>query len=141
MKSQIQQLDYVRGAHLYFVLGEHCRKELFAKIPPTLVRPVAHHVTLIFALTETRLTWFKNVHSNGLDLEVVGIRNNLEVEVLEVRVNGSAQRSDGDRFYHLTYSLAAGIKPAASNQMFEAGVQGRSLVPIKLTGTLQMSKT
>ena len=102
-----------REGYLAYPLPDNVRKELLEMFPPQHERVVAHHITYQFGVLPSAINRVPQYLWSPL-IWVVGHQNKEGVEVLVVEVEGAIERSDG-KIYHITWSLAPGIKPMQSN--------------------------
>lgn len=138
--NTILQEDYHPGKYLAFKLAERSRAELLSIFPPKHERVICHHVTVEFHMTQARYgDLMDRFAASDLTVEAVGYSSFDDLEVISVRVNGSALRQVG--YYHITHSLGGYRKPKESNDELSKVFGAPQLVlekPINLEGCLQL---
>lgn len=100
------------------------REKLLRIFPPLHPKTVAHHITFQFGPDA--------IEPVPAQLAVCGHAFSSEVEALVVAVDGSVRRPDGGTF-HVTWSLAPGVRPVQSNDLLACGWE--EISPLQFNAT------
>lgn len=115
---KLTDLNFVSGKYLAFELSSNSMQQLLKLVPASFPRVLCHHVTLAFPITETALEELKAKYPNPL-VTATGHAKGKNIECFTVAIDGEVNRLDGS-FYHVTHSLASGVKPVESNKLLQS---------------------
>jgi hypothetical protein len=108
-QNVVKQMLESTGLFVGAVLTPASRAELLRRIPPTLERVIAHHVTMAYDPDEATLSKYRDLEGEIVHIPVVAYADDGKAQAALVGVE-----SEND-YPHITISVADGIKPVYSN--------------------------
>jgi len=124
--------------YLSYTLKEESREIILQTIPPKH-NIVLHHVTLYYNPPE-EIQGLLDYYGSDPVVKAIGIAQDEQCQALVCSVNGRTERPSGfEGIFHITYTLAEGIRPVYSNQLLKAGYFS-SIAPLIVKGEVRIEE-
>lgn len=123
--------------YIGYVLSESSRNKLLELVAvPDGFRVVLHHITIIYNPSD------EQVENSPVVVNAVALGYFADSKAIAIlcSVDGSINRLEMGGMYHITHSLADGIKPVYSNELIEGGrgVYKKFTRPVVLSGDIRL---